>query len=292
MPTLAINPYVRDSEGIYVSQQTIQQRLDEYDDTGIDQLLDMQTRHFWYRGRHAFLLKHFLRLVRNYILNLSETRIVDMGGGCGGWVRYLASKFKVDVRELSLADSSRRALKLSYEHGVVSPDISRYQIDLMDLHWSNYWDFSFLLDVLEHVPDHVGAMRQVANATRPGGMIFVATPALKFFWSHNDELVHHVRRYSKDDMQKLAIESELELVDSRYFMFLLSPLLWLTRFRRPPIENMSADEIRQFQANTHRVPAAPVNAMLTGVFKCEVAMSNWVRYPYGTSIFAAFRKRG
>ncbi|MBN8900772.1 MAG: hypothetical protein J0H57_07010, partial [Rhodospirillales bacterium] len=59
-------------------------RDEEYDSREFAMLRRMQGGHFWYRGRHRFLL----HAVRRHAPR--PARAVDLGGGCGGWVDYLA----------------------------------------------------------------------------------------------------------------------------------------------------------------------------------------------------------
>src|SRR5207253_1692918 len=139
-----------------------------------------------------------------------------LGGGCGGWIRYLNDHCPHVFGELVLADSSMRALTLAAD--VVGSDVKRYQVDLLRLHWRGRWDVAFLLDVLEHVPDHVEVLNQIREALRPGGLLVVTTPALYSFWTYNDDLAHHLRRYSRRDFSRLASSSGLQLCFARYFM--------------------------------------------------------------------------
>jgi hypothetical protein len=118
----------------------------------------------------------------------------------------------------------------------------------------------------------------------------VATPALQFFWSYNDELAQHQRRYSRSDFRRLAAETGFELSDARYFMFFLSPLLFLARRKRPDLANMTPQEIHAMQSRTHRVPSAPVNWALTIAFSAETPLGHWLPFPWGTSILGVFRK--
>lgn len=280
--------YQPGADGIWRPPEPVAHRDEEYSSDGFAILREMQTRHFWYRGRHRFLL-HALRRVLASAEHAGSSPLaaIDLGGGCGGWVRYLADRLPERVGELALGDSSLTALQMSAEF--LPPSVSRYQVDLMRLNWRERWDVIFLLDVLEHLPDDAGALREVAAALRPGGTILVTMPALDCFWSYNDEVAHHQRRYDRAGLRRLAERAGLRLVQARYFMFFLSPLLWLSR-RRPGVAALSAEEKVRLAERAHRVPPAPVNALLTGVFGAETPLGHWLPFPWGTSILGVLSK--
>ena len=213
--------------------------------------------------------------------------MVDLGGGCGGWVKYLVERKPAAVTEIALADSSLLALRRA--GSVLPPGIARYQVDLLDLQWCERWDTAFLLDVLEHLPDDEAAMRQVAAALKPGGMLLVTMPALQFFWSYNDDDVLHRRRYDRRDLARLADASGLHLLTARYFMFFLSPLLWLSRFK-PGTATLTYDQKVERSLQSHYVPIGPVNEVLAALFYAETPLGHYVNFPWGTSILGVFAK--
>ncbi len=270
-------------------------REDEYDSRWFEILLEMQARHYWYAGRHRFLLRAVRgEIERRWGRGGRGLSAIDLGGGCGGWVRYLNERAPGMFGELALADSSARALEMAA--GVVGPGVARVQIDLRRLPWGGEgggrWDVGFLLDVMEHIEQDAEVLGQIRQALKPGGLLFVTTPALKFFWSYNDEIVHHVRRYSRADFRRLAGEAGLEFIEARYFMFLLSPLLLASRMRsRRKAAEMGPEEVKKLLARTHRVPWGPVNGMLRGVFSLETPLGLRVRFPWGSSILGVFRRR-
>ena len=285
---MTLEAQFEEHQGIFVPKHHSRHRDEEYDETGFDVLLQMQREHFWYRGRHELLLKVLKKETLRNFRKTDGLRAIDMGGGCGGWLEYLHTHDAGLFQELALADSSIRALSLA--EPVVGSFAARYQIDLLDLVWSEDWDVVFLLDVLEHIPEHRRALEQVRKSMRPGGLLFVTTPALKQFWTYNDDLAHHQRRYCKQDFRELADAVGLELLRTDYFMFLLSPALVLSRmFSRPPA-SATAEQLREHLARTHRIPARPVNAMLARAFSIEALMVNRVAFPWGTSILAVFRR--
>jgi SAM-dependent methyltransferase len=263
-------------------------RDEQYEEAGFEILRDMQSRHFWYRGRHRFLLRAFKEQLGDRIAQVGHLCAIDLGGGCGGWISYLQSHGLHQFRELALADSSIRALE--FAGTAISASVARYQIDLLNLEWENRWDVAFLLDVLEHLPPDVAALKEIARALRPGGLLFVTTPALNFFWSYNDDIAHHVRRYARRDFVRLAEESGLVLKKACYSMFFLSPLLWLSRLAHPNLKKMAPADVQLLVKRTHRVPARPINSVLNVVFGLETPLGLKVPFPWGTSILGIFQK--
>ena len=251
-------------------------------------LLRMQREHFWYRGRHALLRRALRRELARAPVATGALSGIDMGGGCGGWLEYLHARDAGLFQELALADSSRRALSLA--EPVVGSFAARYQVDLLDLPWHARWDVVFLLDVLEHVPDHVGVLRQVRESLRPGGLLVVTAPALRFFWTYNDEFAQHLRRYDRASLREAGQDAGLELVRSDYFMFLLSPALFLNRVLVRPPALATPGERLEYLAQTHAVPPRALNRLLSSVFSLEASLINRVRFPWGTSILAVFRR--
>jgi hypothetical protein len=97
--------YKIDDDGIHTSTNLVSHRNDEYDESGFNTLFNMQSKHFWYIGRHRFILE----MVRKYV-TISNFAAVDLGGGCGGWVEYLKKNLPNSLSKIALADSSRIAL--------------------------------------------------------------------------------------------------------------------------------------------------------------------------------------
>jgi SAM-dependent methyltransferase len=279
-----MNSYETAVDGIFYPKTPIVHREDEYSEAGFETLLEMQDRHFWYRGRHRFLLKAVDRFVKG---DSTERSAIDLGGGVGGWLRDLARERARKFKRLALADSSRVALKKA--ESVLPPSTERYQIDLMNLQMEDCWDAAFLLDVIEHLPNDLGAIIEAKNSLKKDGLLFITTPAFPAFWSYNDDLAHHLRRYVKSDFKRLATESGMQLVDCRYFMFFLSPLYLVSRLK-PGIKSMSFEEKKQIVENQHKIPPTIINNVLATAFVSETPVGHWVPFPWGTSVMAVLRR--
>lgn len=204
----------------------------------------------------------------------------------GGWVKYLMDRSSFEFQEVALGDSSEIALRGARD--LLPEKVNLYQIDLMATHWKERWDVIFLLDVIEHCPDDVSILKQAYESLRPGGLLFVTTPALMYFWSYNDEHSNHLRRYTKSDFKALAANSGFKLLDARYFMFFLSPLYWLSRKTKPA--KMSEEELKKAIETEHRTPSPLLNSILTQTFCAESLIGHRIGFPWGTSILGVFQK--
>lgn len=273
--------YTLDKIGIYRPSNPVTHRNSEYKESSFAHLLEMQSKHFWYIGRHKFLLK---ALKRSALGNAAC--MIDLGGGVGGWVKYLSENMSTKFNEIALGDSSEVALLGAKT--CLPETIALYQIDLMKLEWKNKWDVIFLLDVIEHCPDDVTIFRQVHEALKPGGKLIVSTPALMYFWSYNDEKAQHLRRYNIADYKNLAQKTGFNLVDARYFMFLLSPLYWLSR--KTKSKNLTEAELEAAIIKEHQVPNRFINYILAKIFSAESPIGHYINFPWGTSVLGIFEK--
>jgi 2-polyprenyl-3-methyl-5-hydroxy-6-metoxy-1,4-benzoquinol methylase len=270
--------------GIHRPPFAVIHREAEYDSHGFELLRRMQRNHFWYQGRHRFLWHAVQRhLTRG--APATPRAAIDLGGGCGGWVSYLLACGGLPLAEIALGDSSLQALR--WARDVLPAQVDFYQIDLLRLAWQERWDTAFLLDVLEHLPQEEEALRQIHRALKPGGILFITTPAFNSFWSWVDDANGHQRRYRLHDYRRLAAACGYQLLEARYFMFFLSPLYLVSRFRGA---GKSREAVRERMAKLHRVPPRAVNALLKAVFWCETPLGHHIPFPWGTSILAVLRK--
>jgi SAM-dependent methyltransferase len=279
--------YGLSASGVYTRRDRPAEVASTYESAGCQTLAAMQERHFWYLGRHRFLLHSLRTMLRRYDKPGGGSAI-DLGGGCGGWIHYLQRHAPGLLGEIALGDAALDGLRLAGE--LLPEQVRRYHIDLRDLNWNNRWDVAFLLDVLEHIPEDRVVLREIEQALRPGGLLFVTCPAFQWLWSYNDDLSGHERRYSRSDFRRLAAESGLQLVDCRYFMMFLGPALVLARWRTPKWINDDPAEIRRQWDRTQHVPREPLNQVLRGIFALETPLGHWLQFPWGTSILGVFRK--
>lgn len=267
--------------------QSVTHDSEAYDPRLFNLLAQMQTRHFWYLGRHRFIFWILKRLLKT---NSSQpVKAIDLGGGAGGWIRYLKENLPENRLAIALGDSSEEALVKAKE--TVGQDVECLHINLLDTRMKEQWDVIFLLDVLEHVSNDAKVLSEIYAALKPGGFLVMTTPALSFFWSKNDEYAGHCRRYSRSDLKRLALAAGFQRPYLRYFMFFLSPLLVISRVLDGLRDRKRPEEKYEYLARTHRPPPPWLNQVLRFIFSLETPLGHYLPFPFGTSVLGVFRKR-
>jgi SAM-dependent methyltransferase len=173
--------------------------------------LAVEDQHWWYRGRR--------RIVLDIVAGLplpSQPQILDAGCGSGRNLVEL-SRFGTAV---GLEPSSRGA-EVARERGVgkvVMAGIASMPFD------ASRFDLITCLDVLEHIEDDRGALRELRRVARPEGVLLLTVPAYPRLWSSHDELNRHCRRYTRPELLERAAEAGWQPLRTTHFNALLLPV--------------------------------------------------------------------
>lgn len=149
----------------------------------------------------------------------SVSEVLDVGAGSGVFAKILIEAglcqraVCVDpaYREESLTYHWGRPIRFVRSHENVNPSLV------------------LIMDVLEHVEDDVGLLRQYSESMSAGGKVVVTVPAFKFLWSGHDVFLEHLRRYTLPQIERRMQLAGLSILDSRYFFGMLLPLTALMR---------------------------------------------------------------
>jgi len=78
------------------------------------------------------------------------------------------------------------------------------------------FDGVVMSNVLEHIEDDEGTLRELFDMVRPGGTIAVYSPAFDLLMSDFDRAIGHVRRYRKRELVQKFEQAGYEITDARY----------------------------------------------------------------------------
>jgi SAM-dependent methyltransferase len=79
------------------------------------------------------------------------------------------------------------------------------------------FDFIYSSNVLEHIKDHVGVLKNLRSMLAPGGVVLLLVPAHPWLCCELDRGLSHFRRYSKRSLAAAAHRAGLRPVRMRHF---------------------------------------------------------------------------
>jgi SAM-dependent methyltransferase len=230
-----------------------------------------EDRHWWYRGRRVVLER-----VLDGLGLPPGARILDAGCGSGRNMIELARRGTVTGVELSAPSVEKARARDCGE--VIEGSVLEMPFA------EDSFDLAVSLDVIEHLEDDLGALRELRRTVAPGGALLVTVPAYQWLWSGHDEINHHERRYTRRSLQTVAEQAGWTQTRTTYFNSLLLPVAILLRVLDRVSTKTTESSLDLW------IPPEPVNRILELPLMLEAAMiSRGGRIPAGLSLLSVFR---
>ena len=242
----------------------------------MDRLLEATARaerdHFWFRG--------FRRFIEPLVANAANGRsldILDCGCGTGHNLKLLrryGRAYGIDLTWAGLQYGRKKGETLMARATVASLPVPSARFDLVT---------SF--DVLYGLPDadEKHAIAEMHRVLKPGGTVIINVAALESLKGNHSVMAGEVRRYTRSDLVRRLEAAGFRVTHSTYTNFTILPLVAAVRFKQRLVgHEASDDEIA--------VPAAPINALLSGLLIAEAAAARFVNMPLGSSVLVVARK--
>jgi SAM-dependent methyltransferase len=235
-----------------------------------DAMLSHDETHWWYRGRRRIVLGFAERLGLP-----AGCSILDAGCGSGRTMRALAQ-----LGTVWGIDSDTTAVRCAQAQA--GPRVRLASVDRLP--WrSPTFDLVTCLDVIEHLDDDVGALRELLRVTVPGGALLVTVPAFQRLWSRHDEVNGHRRRYVAGSLRMALVEAGWRVVDDTYFNSLLLPPAALARVATRRMPSRGRSDLELTPARLDHVLEAPL--------RLEAALlARGMRLPAGLSLLCVCRR--
>jgi 2-polyprenyl-3-methyl-5-hydroxy-6-metoxy-1,4-benzoquinol methylase len=162
--------------------------------------------------------RHALRWLG--ILPASTQRFLDVGAGNGAFMSVALQR--APSLQAYGAEFSQAAIDIS--HPAIRGRLARCDLQgAADLPWGGQFALVACMEVLEHLPDDVLALRHIAAALAPGGRLFISVPAWQSKWGPQDVTAGHVRRYDPEVLRERVTNSGLQVVQMQCWG---GPLSW------------------------------------------------------------------
>jgi SAM-dependent methyltransferase len=182
-------------------------------------------------------------LTANYdILGLkSGDKILDLGCGFGRHA-FEAARRGASVVALDAGRDEVEGVAATFaamvEAGELSPEnlhVAAVQGDALAIPFPDgTFDRVICSEVLEHIPDDIGAMRELARVLRPGGTMAITVPRFGpelINWALSDAYHNvpggHIRIFRKSQIKKRLTSVGMKVTSHHYAHGLHSPYWWL-----------------------------------------------------------------
>lgn len=168
-------------------------------------------RHWYYRSKADAMTR--------LLSGVSPSVILDIGAGSGFFSKKLLSDTM--AKEAWCVDISYENDSDALESG--KPIHLRRSIDKVNA------DLVLLMDVLEHVDDDVGLLKECVTKVPSGARFLISVPAFQFLWSGHDVFLGHKRRYRLKQMERVTQQAGLLVKHGLYYFGAVFPIAAATR---------------------------------------------------------------
>jgi SAM-dependent methyltransferase len=211
--------------------------------------------------------------------------LLEIGCSSGFMLRRLREAWP--ETQLLGADVVRQPL---FDLARALPDVPLLRFDLVRCPLPDAClDAVVLLNVLEHIEDDAAAMRQVARILRPGGIAVIEVPAGPELYDAQDEALHHYRRYTADQLERLSRGAGLATVRRSHLGFFVYPAFRAAKRRSQRVATgNSGGAMAALEAN---IGTTSKSRLLGGALRLEQWLARHrVNYPTGIRCLLTARK--
>ena len=173
---------------------------------------------------------------RNWLLRLAAPFIahpvLEVGAGRGTFTTFLAADGAVTAIE-----PSEQMAELLASAVAGHPQVRVVVGELGAVAPAADHGSAVMFNVLEHIEDDLGALRQIHERLRPGAHLVIWVPAFQLLFSEFDRKIGHHRRYRVRGLKSLVQEAGFTVARAQYANFLgwFSWLLFCRLLRADPI---------------------------------------------------------
>lgn len=156
-------------------------------------------------------------------------RLLDVG--CGAGILLSVAKGKWDVMGVEVSHEAAAEARKRFGVNVVENTLEQASFP------PDSYDAITMLDVIEHIPDPAGTLREAQRILKPGGVLFVLTPNVdapvakmmgRWWWGFRPA---HLNYFSRKTMNQMLVESGFEPLASWYCGRTFSFGYWMSRLQ-------------------------------------------------------------
>ena len=210
---------------------------------------------------------------RNWIVDLARPHLVgpilEVGAGHGTFTESFAT-----IGEVTAVEPGGYAAEVLASRYADDERVTTVDGVVADVAAEPVFGSAVMINVLEHIADDQGVLREIGERLQPGACLSIWVPAFQLLYSPFDTKLGHVRRYRKHELVADVRAAGYDVVDERY-VNMPGWFSWLILVRLLRQEPTSATTVKIFD-------------------RWIVPVVRWVedrlRMPFGQSVFVVARK--
>lgn len=187
-----------------------------YPEDGSDTAFALEDTSYWFAHRNRVIVDAIRRVAPPPRL------VLDIGGGNGFVTRALVQEGYPSV----MLEPSAAGAANARSRGLTNVISAAFQPSLFR---PGQIEIAGLFDVIEHIEDDVGFLRDVASILRPGGLVAITVPAFQILSSPDDDAAGHFRRHTRGSVAALLNAAGFQPLRTAYFMAAMVPPVLLLR---------------------------------------------------------------
>ncbi len=238
-------------------------------------LRNAEDRHWFYAGKREIACHWLNHLGGKKLLIQKDARVLDIGCGSGILIRDFQAMVKwiggVEVSSIALQNIRNEAL------GQIAR-ASAIELPFAD----GSFDVVTCFDVIEHLENDAGGIREISRVLKNGGMVMLNVPAYQWLWSDWDVSVGHFRRYSRRELAALLVRCGFHVYRASYENAVgLLPAILLRKSRQfLGISGLRMENV---------IPPFWINYLLNRSYVLAACgLSGWI--PFGLSVWGIAQK--
>jgi len=234
------------------------------------QIESIEQHNWWYKGKRDLFDQMLSRITKHSKIE----KALDIGCGVGSNLEVL-HRHTTEVKGIDFSELAVEFCKQKGFKNVVKGDVC-------NLPKKEKFDLVLCSELLEHVDD-VKAVEHISSVLKPGGIFIFSVPAHKYLWNDNDVISHHLRRYKKEQLQRL-LQNNFAHIRLGY---------WNSSLFLPTLIYYQLQKLQKNRKPVNNLTLIPkmLNSTLHGLLKLENKLFHKVSLPQGISIVGVAVKK-
>jgi SAM-dependent methyltransferase len=237
-----------------------------------EKMFRVEDTHWWFAGK-----RRLVRVLLDQLPPAQGRNILDVGCGTGGMFALLKNYghvHGVDASELATGFAAQRW----------PASLERAALPYLPFA-AEAFDLVGVFDVLYHrrVEDDRLALAELARVLKPHGFLVITDSALGALRSAHDEVFQAARRYSTGEMGDKLRQAGFIVKRLSYANFFIFPFAATWRLLRRRVSGAQASDVGPMPA--------PVNLLMSVIYRVEAGLLRRTDLPIGTSIIALAVKK-